>query len=164
MKLIFSSAIGLIAVLLIAFGCLFITIGGGVYYFTIYALRDWVKVPGVVTTFETSTSTDSDGFTSTTYCPWVEYTTTSGETYEVYINECSNPRAYDVGDSVTVLYDPAAPDKAQLRGGVRDLVGNILGIGFAVFGCIPVGLGIVLIVVALANAARRSRPAAPGVV
>jgi hypothetical protein len=160
MKLIFSSALGFVALFLLFFGCLFMTIGGGVYYFTIYSFRDWVAVPGVVTNFQSSTSTDSDGFTSTTYCPWVEYTTTSGESYEVLVNECSSPRAFDAGETVTVLYDPAAPDQAQLRGSVREVIGNILGIGFGLFGCIPTGLAIVLIIVAVVNAARKSRPSA----
>jgi hypothetical protein len=157
MKWLFSSGLALVAVMLMAFGCLFLAIGGGVYYFTIYNLRDWVEVPGVVTGFQSSTSTDSDGFTSTTYCPRVEYTTTQGQTYEILINECSSPRAFDTGEAVKVIYDPAAPDKPQLRGGVREILGNVLGIGFGVFGCLPVGLGVILLAAAGLAAARRSR-------
>jgi hypothetical protein len=160
MKILFSSALGLIAILLLFFGCLFMSIGGAVYYFTIYAFRDWVAVPGTVTSFTIDTSTDSQGFSSTTYCPSVEYTTTTGDTYETLINECSSPRPFDVGDTVTVLYNPAAPDQAQLQGGAREVMGNILGIGFAVFGCIPTGLATVLLIIALVNVSRKSRSAA----
>ncbi len=157
MKLLFSSIFGIVGLFLLLFGCLFVTAGGGVYYFAIYTLRDWVAVPGTVTTFQSSTSTNSDGFTTTTFCPLVQYTTTGGESYEVRINECSSPRAYDAGDSVTVLYNPAAPDQAQLRGGTRETLGNVLGGIFGVLGCIPMVLGVILVGIGIANAARRSR-------
>ena len=157
MKWLVSSGLGIVAVFLLLFGCLFASVGGAVYYFTIYTVRDWVPVPGVVTRFETSNSTDSDGFSSTTYCPHVEYTTTSGDTYNAYINECSNPRAYDVGETVTVIYNPAQPDQAQLQGGAREVLGNILGLGFIVLGCLPMAIGLVLVIIAAVVAARRSR-------
>ena len=158
MKLLVSSIFGSVGLFMVVFGCLFATAGGAVYYIAVYSLRDWVPVPGTVTTFQSSTSTNSDGFSSTTFCPLVQYTTASGETYEVRINECSSPRAYDVGDSVTVLYNPAAPGQAQLKGGTRESLGNILGIVFAVVGCVPMAVGLVLFGVGIVNAARRPRP------
>jgi hypothetical protein len=138
-----------------------VAFGGGAYYFTIYSLRDWVEVPGTVTTFESQTTTESDGRTVTRFCPHVEYTTLAGETHDVLINECSSPRAYEAGEGVTVLYNPAAPEVAQLKGGIRDIMGNVFGIGFGVLGCIPLVLGLILAVAAIANAARRSKPRGP---
>ncbi len=161
MKLLFSSLLGIVGLFLLAFGCLFATGGGLVYYFTIYTSRDWVEVPGTVTTFESETTTESDGRTVTRFCPHVAYVTTSGESYEVRINECSSPRAYDAGDAVTVAYNPAAPEQARIKGGVGDVIGNVIGIGFGLFGCLPALLGVILCVIAVANAARRSRPAGP---
>ena len=161
MKLLFSSVMGIIGLFLIAFGLCFASAGGLVYYFTIYTSRDWVAVPGTVTTFESSTTTESDGRTVTRYCPWVAYTTTSGDEHEVRINECSSPRAYDAGEAVTVLYNPAAPDQARIKGGVGEIVGNVLGLGFGLLGCLPALVGAILCVVALGNAARRSRPVGP---
>ena len=54
MKLLFSSLFGFVGLFLLLFGCLFATAGGGIYYFAVYSLRDWVAVPGTVTTFQTS--------------------------------------------------------------------------------------------------------------
>lgn len=159
MKLLFSSLIGIVGLFLLAFGCLFATGGGLVYYFTVYASRDWVEVPGTVTTFETETTTESDGRTVTRFCPHVAYVTTSGEPLEVRINECSTPRAYDTGESVTVAYNPAAPEEARLKGGVGETIGNIMGITFAVLGCVPMLVGAIFCALAVANAARRARPA-----
>ena len=163
MKVIFGSVMGIVALFLIFFGCLFMSIGGAVYYFTIYAVSDWVEVPGVVTTFSSNTSTDSDGFTTTYYCPWVEFTTASGATREVLVNDCSSPRAYEAGEAVTVIYNPADPEQVELKGGVREIVGNIIGIGFAVVGCIPVVLGLIFLIVGIVGATRRSRPSTAAV-
>jgi hypothetical protein len=159
MKLLFSSLLGIVGLFLLAFGCLFATGGGLVYYFTTYTSRDWVEVPGTVTTFESETTTESDGRTVTRFCPHVAYVTTSGEAYEVRINECSTPRAYDAGEAVTVAYNPAAPEQARLKGGIGETVGNIFAITFAVLGCVPMLLGAILCAGAVANAARRWRPA-----
>ena len=161
MKLLFSSVFGIIGLFMMLFGCLFASVGGAVYYFLVYTSRDWVPVPGVVASFRSSTSTDSDGFTTTYYCPIVQYTSTNGDSREVELNDCASPPAYEAGDSVTVLYNPASPEQARIKGGTGDTLGNVIGIGFAVLGCLPALLGAVFCVGAVVNAARRSRPVGP---
>lgn len=71
---------------------------------------------GVVVDLERrhSSSTSSSG-SSTTYAPVVEFTAPeSGQTITFTSNSSSNPPAYDEGDDVTVLYDPAEPEEARI--------------------------------------------------
>jgi hypothetical protein len=55
---------------------------------------------------------DSDG--GTVYYPHVRYVTRSGETVEFTASVGSSPPAFDVGEPVSVLYDPAAPQEARI--------------------------------------------------
>lgn len=55
---------------------------------------------------------DSDG--GTVYYPRVRYVTRSGETVEFTAAVGSSPPSFDVGEEVSVLYDPAAPEEARI--------------------------------------------------
>jgi hypothetical protein len=159
MKWLFSSLAGIAGLLLLIFGCPLLAVGGGLAYFVTLAPADWPLVPGTITGLAQDESVDTDGFQSLTYCPYVEYTTLEGETLEVLLSECANPPAYEVGDTVEVYYDPSQPRSVQLKGGVRQWVGNIsAGVFGGLGGCLSV-LGLALIVVAGVLALRRSRAA-----
>ena len=67
-------------VVLLLIGCPFMAVAGGFYYFVELRTQNWVAASGTVTGMSQSESTDSNGFTSTTYCPDVEFTTTDGVT------------------------------------------------------------------------------------
>ncbi len=56
---------------------------------------------------------DSEGGCCT-YVPVMEYTV-DGQTYTMRGNTASDPPQYRVGEEVPILYDPAAPDKAQIN-------------------------------------------------
>jgi hypothetical protein len=48
------------------------------------------------------------------YSPVIEFAA-NGQTYSFEGANASNPPAYDVGEEVSVLYDPANPDTAQIN-------------------------------------------------
>lgn len=70
-----------------------------------------VTTEGVVTEMVRSRSSDS-----TTYSPVVEFTTESGELIEHSSTSGSNPPSYDVGEKVTVYYQPGQPHRAKISG------------------------------------------------
>lgn len=47
-------------------------------------------------------------------CPSVEFSASNGETLGFDSSLCSRPPAYARGESLTVLYDPQYPDRAQI--------------------------------------------------
>ncbi|MCI0397778.1 MAG: DUF3592 domain-containing protein [Chloroflexi bacterium] len=163
MRLLFSSMTGIIGVVLLMIGCPFLAGAAGLYYFVDYSSSDWVLVPGTVTGMRQSEAYDSNsGSYYTTYCVSVEYTTADGQTIDANLNECSTPPQYERGDSVEVYYDPQEPQRARLKGGAGQVVGNIFVV---LFGIIGAGLsfgGVVLLVAAVFIALRKNRNAEAG--
>lgn len=73
------------------------------------------------------------------YYPIVEFTANDGKRRQVQLNEGSFPAAYEVGDEVTILYEPSHPLDARIKSfgssaGMWILPGitGILGISFLV--------------------------------
>jgi hypothetical protein len=73
------------------------------------------------------------------YYPVVEFTANDGKRRQVQLNEGSFPAAYEVGDEVTILYEPSHPLDARIKSfgssaGMWILPGitGILGISFLV--------------------------------
>lgn len=154
MKWLFSSIFGIIGVILIAVACPLLVVAGLLYYAVGAAPQDWVLVNGTVTGLQESESYDSDtGSYSTVYCPYVQYTTADGQSLEVNLNECAAPPMYSTGDAVEVYYDPQNPQNAQLKGGVKQVVGNVfvtvLGIIGSVLCLAGGGLTVFAVVAAL---------------
>jgi hypothetical protein len=73
---------------------------------------------------------DSDG--DTIYYPHVRYVTRSGEAVEFTTAVGSSPPGFDVGERVSVLYDPAAPEEARIDTFFQLRFGALIlgGIGF----------------------------------
>jgi hypothetical protein len=69
---------------------------------------------GTVVALAESTSTDSNGRRSRIWAPEVEYRLASGETRTFTSSVGSAPPDHQVGERVTVLYDPADPGDARL--------------------------------------------------
>ncbi len=155
MKWLFSSVFGIIGVIFLLIGCPFMAVAAGTYYYTTGSTADWVLVPGTVTGLRQSQSSDSDGFSSTTYCPNVTFTTADGEELEVNVAECSSPPAYETGDAVEVYYDPANPEAVRLKGGVAQTLGNVFAIVFGVIGAVLAAVGVVLGLVGVVIVLRR---------
>jgi hypothetical protein len=141
-------------------GWLFLLLGLGLLAGAGYAasrtaafLRIAASADGTVVDLVESVSTDSDGRRSRTYRPVVEFAPASGAVRTFTSSSGSSPPAYDVGERVTVLYDPQNTHDARLKGtfslwGVAIILG---GIGL-VFGGIGGGM-------IAARSARRRREA-----
>jgi hypothetical protein len=126
-------------------GWLFLLLGLGMLAGAGYAasrtaafLRIAASAEGTVVALDESVSTDSDGRRSHTYRPVVEFTPASGAVRTFTSRTGSSPPAYDVGERVTVLYDPQDLGEARLKGtfslwGLAIILGGI-GVVFAGIG------------------------------
>ena len=66
---------------------------------------------GIVVKMEESSSAENG---CCVYSPVIEFAA-NGQTYSFEGDNASNPPAYAVGEEVSVLYDPANPDTAQIN-------------------------------------------------
>ena len=80
---------------------------------------------------------DNDRIVGETYYPVVEFTANDGKRRSVQLNEGSWPPAYEVGDEVTVLYEPEHPLDARIKSAgssalmwILPGITGILGIAF----------------------------------
>lgn len=71
------------------------------------------------------------------YYPVVEYVSNDGKRHTVQLSEGSNPASYEVGDEVTVLYEPEHPMDARIKSfgssalmWVLPSITGILGVAF----------------------------------
>lgn len=103
-----------------------------VYYANIQ-IQSWAQVRASVTNVRKTQTSDSDGNTSTNFCPTVRFATADGQPQEVDLSECANPAKYSVGDSLDIYYNPNNPNQVQIKGGSGQLGANI---GGAVLGLI----------------------------
>ena len=94
-----------------------------------------IEAPGVVVDLQENY--DSDG---STYTPVVQFQTSSGQSIEFVSSYSANPPAYDVGESVTVVYPPDNPADAIIKGD-----GQMLHIIFMLLGGIVAAVGFYLV-------------------
>jgi hypothetical protein len=59
---------------------------------------------------------DRGGSSGTTYAPVFLFTDAADAKHKVYSSLSSYPPAYEVGEKVTILYDPDKPQKAKIEG------------------------------------------------
>ena len=87
-------------------------LGGGVYSAleTRHDIAVGVTAGGTVT--DLVAGSDSDG--DTVYYPHVRFVTESGDAIEFTSSIGARPPDFDVGESVSVLYDPAFPGNARI--------------------------------------------------
>lgn len=129
-----------------------------------------IEVPGSVIEMVRVRDSDNTGYM---FAPVVRFKTVEGNTIEFESSFRSNPPAYRTGQSVSVLYDPAEPRSAAIRGFFSLwFVSLILGLIGSVF--MMVGTAMVVLsgwaakffegAVAVPNPAARSNlpPALPG--
>jgi hypothetical protein len=111
--------------------------GGGIYSFlsTRAFLGNAVSANGAV--FDLKAHWDSDD-SSYTYYPRVRFRTENGEVHEFTGDVGSNPAAFDVGENVRVLFDPANPSVARIDSFMQlwftSLILVGMGLVFSVFG------------------------------
>ena len=94
----------------VAIGVVLLIIGGLVTWHTVEFKSKAESAEGTVIEMQPR---HSDG--STTYAPVVEFETAGGELVTYHSSSSSSPPAYDVGESVEVLYDPNDPSEAKIN-------------------------------------------------
>lgn len=91
-------------------------------------------VTGHVSDFDISSDSDNNN----SYCPVIDFTTQRGQNVEYHANVCSAPPAFDVGQSVKVVYDPQNPRKVQMAGFwseyLAPLILTLIGVPFFLIG------------------------------
>lgn len=118
-------------------------LGGSIYltFDTRRALAEGTRVEGEV--IELLRSRDSDG--DVTYRPHVRFTTLAGDTLEFTSTMGSNPAAFDVGERVVVIYNPASPRDARIDSFFQlwfaPLLLGGMGIVFTAVGCLAFQAG-----------------------
>ena len=122
-------------------GLLFFAIGAGLTMRQRSLEKQGAEAPGVVVALQEQY--DSDG---STYKPVVQFQTFGGQTVEFVSSYASSPPTYEIGESVTVVYNPNESSKAVIKG-----EGQILHIIFMLVGGIDATIGFTLVIVAFRN-------------
>jgi hypothetical protein len=142
MKAIFNKQLTGPAIFMFA-GLLFFAIGSGMTMRQRTLEKQGIEAQGVV--IDLQENYDSDG---STYTPVVQFKTKSGQSIEFASSYSSSPPAYDVGESVTVVYPPNNPAEAIIKSD-----GQFLHIIFMLLGGIVTAVGFYLVVSTLRAAA-----------
>lgn len=124
----------LIGGIFLAFGLLFTGLGSWFYLGDLDLAMSGDEAEGRVVSFESSYNSDS----GTTYRPVVEYEDASGRVHRFTGGVGSSPKAYDRGETVDVIYDPASPEDALLDSFTERLA---LPLAFGGFGLLFGGIG-----------------------
>ena len=127
-------------IFIILFGLIFVGVGA----FMLIKGNDLAKrctasAEGTVIEIITEDSTDSDGFTTYTYYPVIQYTV-DGKTVSKKSSSGSNPSKYNVNDKVDVLYDPNKVEDYIIKG---DKTTSFFGIIFIVAGIAVAIIGVI---------------------
>jgi hypothetical protein len=98
-------------ILIILFGLAFFGIGAGLSYKYFNLQLNGEQAQGQV--IGLSEQCDDEGCA---YAPVVSFQTRDGRTVTYRSSYASSPPAYDVGESVTVYFDPENPEKPAIKG------------------------------------------------
>ena len=99
------------------------------------------SAPGVVTEMkmERSYVNEEDRVVEEFYYPVVEFTASDGRRRNIQMSEGSSPPSYEVGDEVTILYEPDHPIDARIQSLSSTIlmwilpgITGIIGIGFLI--------------------------------
>lgn len=99
---------------------------------------------GKVLGYEQSSSRDSNGRSSTTYAPVVEFVL-GQNTYRFKAGVSSSSMSYDIGEPVSVYYLPSDPHDAQIKSNLRYVFGGIfltIGLVITSIGAINIEMGL----------------------
>jgi hypothetical protein len=84
---------------------------------SVWSTKTWiahaVETQGTVIEMVRMRDSDNTGYL---YAPLVRFSTAEGKTIEFQSSLHTNPPAYRTGQTVSVLYDPAVPESASIRG------------------------------------------------
>jgi Protein of unknown function (DUF3592) len=102
---------------------LFLAIGLAFSGISLWAIRDTqafvaraATAQGEVTGLEYGRDNSSSSSSRGVYYPVVKFRTATGEAHTFRSNSGSSPPSYRVGEAVSVLYDPASPFDARIKG------------------------------------------------
>jgi len=140
MSVIFNKQI-ITPLIFILFGLLFFIIGSGLTIRQRSLEQQGIEAQGVVVDLQENY--DSDG---STYKPVVQFKTQGGKNVEFTSSYSSSPPAYDIGESVTVVYPPETPSEAIIKGD-----GQILHIIFMLLGGTISTIGFFLMLAGIRN-------------
>ena len=116
-------------------------VAGCVWGYQRYVLyRDGVTAEGTVVENTRTRSKDSDGNTSVSYYPIVEFTAQGGTRHRFTGSTGSSVADYEAGAKVSVRYDPQNPSKAQITDFTQFWLGP-LGVGVFGFLFLAGGIG-----------------------
>jgi Protein of unknown function (DUF3592) len=120
--------------LLLVFGFIVVVVAVILHAIRRRQYRSWLRTTGRVLELVASRN-DNNGVL--THAPRIEFTTAAGERMIVLIGTFSSPPSAQVGEMVTVLYDPSVPKDAVLdrwfhRHGAEALL-FLLGIFLLIF-------------------------------
>jgi hypothetical protein len=115
-------------------GLILLTVCGTIYYYEQQFLNKAITSTGVVTQLGESRSSKG----SSTYYPIVEFTDQTGKKTIFSSSYSSSPPAYEVGETVEVLYEPGKPSQAEIKGffsqWLAALITGFLGLIFSTIG------------------------------
>jgi hypothetical protein len=106
-----------VALVFVIVGMVMLATAGFLTFSTLRFLDRSVHVQGTITALVPITHSNDNqnsGNAQTTYAPQFSFTTTGGEAVTVTSHNSSNPAAFDVGESVSVLYDPGDAEQARI--------------------------------------------------
>lgn len=116
-------------------GLLLLALAVFVVWNTTAWLKRTVEAPGTVVEMLRTRDKENTGWL---YEPVVRFETAEGKTIKFEANFRSSPPAYRVGDTVTVVYLPDAPERAQIRGFLSLWMGPLI---MAFIGAVFFGVG-----------------------
>jgi hypothetical protein len=103
----------LTSILLLAVGLVALIAGMALFVVRLSRYRLWLRVSGLVVELIPKTKNDGDR-RIVVYSPRVSFRVASGESVEFVSAYSSKPAVAAAGETVRVLYDPAAPQKAEI--------------------------------------------------
>lgn len=86
------------------------------------------EIEARVVGYDTTTSTDEDGYTKTLYASILEYTV-DGQSYK-FTEKSYSMNKESIGERVTIKYDPENPKEAMEAFGTSYLLAILVGVGF----------------------------------
>jgi hypothetical protein len=116
-------------------GLLLLALTAFVVWNTTAWLKRTVEAPGTVVEMLRTRDKENKGWL---YEPVVRFETAVGKSVQVEAGFRSSPPAYSVGDTVTVVYLPDAPERAQIRSFLSLWMGPMI---MALIGAVFFGVG-----------------------
>jgi hypothetical protein len=89
----------------------FLAWGGFHAYSSWLLVENGQRTTGTVIRLEESEASEG----GSVYSPVIEFTASNDQTYTFESGNASDPPDHSVGDEVSILYDPAAPDQARIE-------------------------------------------------